>query len=155
MLEHRASSAYVRVASLCACARRTSRIRICARTCVSLVPNSQPLHDPAKRRSSIPGTLDSCSSIASTQSEEKKLYSWDSCSTTVLTQSNEELNSWDSISSIVSTLSKDEHGISIRTGDDEDDKEGVECKDKEECAAIPSATRLHNSRRAFLYFLRK
>ena len=49
------------------------------------------------------------------------------------------LNSWDKISSIASTLSKDEHGISLRTGDDEDDTEGVECKDKEECAAIPSA----------------
>ena len=49
------------------------------------------------------------------------------------------LNSWDKISSIASTLSKDEHGISLRTGDDEDDKEGVECKDKEECAAILSA----------------
>ena len=83
---------------------------------------------------------DSCSSIASIVSEEKELNSWDSCSTIVSTQSEEkELNSWDSCSSILSTLSKDEHGISLRTGDDEDDKEGVECKDKEECAAIPSA----------------
>ena len=83
---------------------------------------------------------DSCSSIASILSEEKELNSWDSCSTIVSTQSEEKkLNSWDSCSSIVSTLSKDEHGISLRTGDDEDDKEGVECKDKEECAAIPSA----------------
>ena len=83
---------------------------------------------------------DSCSSIASILSEEKELNSWDSCSTIVSTQSEEkELNSWDSCSSILSTLSKDEHGISLRTGDDEDDKEGVECKDKEECAAIPSA----------------
>ena len=49
------------------------------------------------------------------------------------------LNSWDKISSIASTLSKDEHSIYLRTSDDEDDKEGVECKDKEECAAIPSA----------------
>ena len=83
---------------------------------------------------------DSCSTIVSTQSGEKELNSWDSCSSIVSTQSEEkELNSWDSCSSILSTLSKDEHGISLRTGDDEDDKEGVECKDKEECAAIPSA----------------
>ena len=83
---------------------------------------------------------DSCSSIVSTQSEEKELNSWDSCSSIVSTQSEEkELNSWDSCSTIVSTLSKDEHSISLRTGDDEDDKEGVECNDKEECAAIPSA----------------
>ena len=83
---------------------------------------------------------DSCSTIVSTQSGEKELNSWDSCSSIVSTQSEEkELNSWDSSSSILSTRSKDEHGISLRTGDDEDDKEGVECKDKEECAAIPSA----------------
>ena len=83
---------------------------------------------------------DSFSTIVSTQSGEKELNSWDSCSSIVSTQSEEkELNSWDSCSSILSTLSKDEHGISLRTGDDEDDKEGVECKDKEECAAIPSA----------------
>ena len=83
---------------------------------------------------------DSCSSIASILSEEKELNSWDSCSSIVSTQSEEkELNSWDSCSSILSTLSKAEHSISLRTGDDEDDTEGVECKDKEECAAIPSA----------------
>ena len=83
---------------------------------------------------------DSCSSIASILSGEKELNSWDSCSSIVSTQSEEkELNSWDSCSSIVSTLSKAEHSISLRTGDDEDDTEGVECKDKEECAAIPSA----------------
>ena len=83
---------------------------------------------------------DSCSTIVWTQSGEKELNSWDSCSSIVSTQSEEkELNSWDSCSSILSTLSKDGHGISLRTGDDEDDKEGVECKDKEECAAIPSA----------------
>ena len=83
---------------------------------------------------------DSCSTIVSTQSGEKELNSWDSCSSIVSTQSEEkELNSWDSCSSILSTLSKAEHSISLRTGDDEDDTEGVECKDKEECAAIPSA----------------
>ena len=101
---------------------------------------------------------DSCSYIASILSEEKEINSWDSCSTIVSTQSGEELNSWDSCSSIVlaqseekelnswdscstilSTPSKDEHSISLRTGDDEDDTEGVECKDKDECSAIPSA----------------
>ena len=83
---------------------------------------------------------DSCSTIVSTQSEEKELNSWDSCSSIVSTQSEEkELNSWDSCSTILSTLSKDEHSISLRTGDDEDHTEGVECKDKQECAAIPSA----------------
>ena len=83
---------------------------------------------------------DSCSSIASILSEEKELNSWDSCSSIASILSEEkELNSWDSCSTILSTLSKDEHSISLRTGDDEDDTEGVECKDKEECAAIPSA----------------
>ena len=83
---------------------------------------------------------DSCSTIVSTQSGEKELNSWDSCSSIVSMQCEEkELNSWDSCSSILSTLSKAEHSISLRTGDDEDDTEGVECKDKEECAAIPSA----------------
>ena len=83
---------------------------------------------------------DSCSSLASTLSEEKMLNSWDSCSSLALTLSEEKkLNSWDSCSSLASTLSKEEHGISLRTSDDEDDKEGVECKDEEECAAIPSA----------------
>ena len=81
---------------------------------------------------------DSCSSVALTQSKEE-LNSWDSCSSVALTQSKEELNSWDSCSSVASALSEEEHGISLQTGFDEDDKEGVECTDEEECAAIPSA----------------
>ena len=81
---------------------------------------------------------DSCSSIASTQSE-KKLNSWDSCSSVASTLSKEKLNSWDSCSSTASTQSREEHGISHQTSDDEDDKQGVEYKDEEECAAIPSA----------------
>ena len=81
---------------------------------------------------------DSCSSVASTQSKEE-LNSWDSCSSVASTQSKEELNSWDSCSSVASALSEEEHGISLQTSFDEDDKEGVECKDEEECAAIPSA----------------
>ena len=82
---------------------------------------------------------DNLSFIASILSEEKELNSWDSCSSVALTQSKEELNSWDSCSSVASALSEEEHGISLRTSFDEDDKEGVECKDEEECAAIPSA----------------
>ena len=81
---------------------------------------------------------DSCSSVVSTQSKEE-LNSWDSCSSVASTQSKEELNSWDSCSSIASALSEEEYGISLQTSFDEDDKEGVECKDEEECAAIPSA----------------
>ena len=81
---------------------------------------------------------DSCSSIASILSEEE-LNSWDSCSSVASTQSKEELNSWGSCSSVASALSEEEHGISLQTGFDEDDKEGVECTDEEECAAIPSA----------------
>ena len=81
---------------------------------------------------------DSCSFVALTQSKEE-LNSWDSCSSVASTQSKEELNSWDSCSSVASALSEEEHGISLQTSFDEDDKEGVECKDEEECAAIPSA----------------
>ena len=81
---------------------------------------------------------DNLSSIALILSEEKELNSWDSCSSVASTQSKEELNSWDSCSSVASALSEEEHGISLQTSFDEDDKEGVECKDEEECAAIPS-----------------
>ena len=81
---------------------------------------------------------DSCSSVASMLSKEER-NSWDSCSSVASMLSKEELNSWDSCSSVALTLSKEEHGISLRTNFDEDDKEGVECKDEEECAAIHSA----------------